>query len=247
MSFPARLGNEVAEIVDQTGPGVTGVAEGDVVIAFMTMEGYADTVIVPSDAVAAKPAAMPWQEAGVLSASGQTAYTALDELAVMPDDTVLVHAAAGGVGSYAVQIAHARGATVIGTASQPKHEYLRSLGAIAVSYGPGLAERVRAVAPSGVDAVLDGIGGDALDTSVELLGTTDRIVTIADWAGAARLGVRRIGTERSADKLTDLVRMYADELLKISVAKTFPLSRASQAHREVETGHVRGKVALTVN
>lgn len=245
LEFPARLGNEVAGIVDQTGPGVTGVAEGDEVIAFMRMQGYADTVVVPSDQVGKKPASMPWEEAGVLSVSGQTAYTALDELAVSPGDTVLVHAAAGGVGSYAVQIARERGATVIGTASERNHDYLRSLGSIPVTYGPGLADRVRTVAPNGIDAVLDAIGGEALDVSVELVGATERIVTIADWEGAARLGVRRVGTQRSVGKLADLARMYAEGRLKVSIWKAFPLARASDAHRKVETGHVRGKVVLT--
>lgn len=247
LTFPARLGNEVAGIVDRVDPGLTNLAEGDEVIAFLTMEGYADTVVVPGDQVAAKPAAMPWPEAGVLSASGQTASTALDELGVSSGETVLIHAAAGGVGSFAVQIARSRGATVIGTASQTNHDYLRALGAIPVTYGPGLADRVRAAAPSGVDAVLDAIGGEALHVSVELLGATKRIVTIADWAAAARLGVRRIGTERSVGKLIDLSRMYTDGRLKIAVAKTFALTRAADAHREVETGHVRGKVALIVS
>lgn len=247
LEFPARLGNEVAGIVDRLGPGVTDAAEGDEVIAFMKMEGYADTVIVAADQVAAKPAAMPWEQAGVLSASGQTAHTALDELAVAAGDTVLIHAAAGGVGSFAVQIAHARGATVIGTASPGNHDYLRSLGATPVTYGAGLADRVRAAAPHGVDAALDAIGGEALDISVELLASTERIVTIADWAGAARLGVRRVGTQRSASRLTELTRLYTDGLLAVSISKAFPLAEAPGAHREVETGHVRGKVLLSVN
>lgn len=246
LSFPARLGNEVAGIIDALGPDVSGAREGDEVIAFMKMAGYAETVIVAADQVAAKPVAMPWDQAGVLSASGQTACSALDELAVAPGETLLIHAAAGGVGSFAVQIARSRGAVVIGTASPRNHDYLRSLGAIPVTYGLGLAGRVREAAPQGVDAVLDAIGGEALDVSVELLGATERIVTIADWAAAARLGVRRVGTRRSADKLEGLTRLYADGLLTVPVFKAFPLAQAADAHREVETGHVRGKVVLSV-
>jgi len=212
----------------------------------MRMEGYADTVVVPSDQAGRKPATMPWEEAGVLSASGQTAWTALDELAVGPGDTLLIHAAAGGVGSFAVQVARARGATVIGTASERNHDYLRSLGATPVTYGPGLADRVRAVAVDGVDAALDAVGGEALDVSLDLIGSTDRIVTIADWANSARLGIRRVGTDRSLDKLAGLASLYQDGCLKVEVSKVFPLGKASDAHREVETGHVRGKVALMV-
>lgn len=247
LTFPARLGNEVAGVVDQVGSGVIGFAEGDEVIAFLTMAGYADVVVVLADQVGAKPPSIPWEQAGVLTASGQTAYTALDEIDIAAGDTVLIHAAAGGVGGFAVQIARIRGATVIGTASQRNHEYLRSLGAVPVAYGEGLADRVREVAPDGVDAVLDAIGGEALDVSRTLLSSPKRIVTIADWANAARLGIRRVGTQRSAEKLADLVRWYSEGRLRISVWKTFPLERAADAHREVETGHVRGKVALTVS
>jgi enoyl reductase len=243
LTFPARLGNEAAGIVDQAGEGADGFRAGDEVIAFMTMEGYADTVVVPASQVGRKPAAMPWPEAGVLTASGQTAYTALDELGVAEGETLLIHAAAGGVGSFAVQLAAARGVTVIGTASERNHEYLRSLGAIPVSYGPGLLERVREAAPAGVDAVLDAIGGAALDVSVQL---TDRIVTIADWANAERLGIRRVGTVRTAEKLGELTRLYEQGRLAVEVAATFPLERAADAHGQVEGGHVRGKVALTV-
>ena len=247
LTFPVRLGNEAAGVVDQVGAGVNGFSAGDEVVAFMTMEGYADTVVVPVDQVGHKPAGMPWEQAGVLTASGQTASSALDELAVEEGETLLVHAAAGGVGSFAVQLACARGATVIGTASERNHGYLRSLGAVPVSHGPGLADRVRAAAPGGVDVVLDAIGGEALDVSVELLGGTERIVTIADWTAPARLGVRRIGTERSVARLDDLTRLYEAGALSVPVWRAYPLDRVADAHREVETGHVRGKVVLTVD
>ncbi len=244
VAFPARLGNEVAGVVGRVGDGVTGFAVGDEVIAFLTMAGYADTVVVPADQVGRKPEKMSWAEAGVLSASGQTAATALDELGVAAGDVLLVHAAAGGVGSFAVQLAVARGATVIGTASERNHDYLRSLGVVPVTYGPGLAGRVRAVAPGGITCALDAVGGDALDVSLELLGGTERIVTIADWARSARLGIRRIGATRSVRQLNDLALRWSDGTLRIEVAAEVPLSRAAEAHRLVETGHVRGKVAL---
>jgi enoyl reductase len=246
LKLPALLGNEAAGVVDKAGPGVTGIAVGEEMIAFMTMQGYADTVVVPADQAGPKPAGMSWPEAGVLSASGQTASTALDELRIGPGDTLLIHAAAGGVGSFAVQIARARGARVIGTASERNHDYLRELGAIPVTYGPGLEDRVRDAAPDGVSAVLDAIGGEALDVSVKLMkGDTKRIVTIADWSAPARLGVQRIGTDRSVQRLAELTRLYRQEKLVIPVWRTFPLADAAAAHREVETGHVRGKVALT--
>ncbi len=247
LPLPARLGNEAAGVADKVGPDVNAITAGEEVIAFMTMMGYADTVVVPADQVGPKPAEMPWPEAGVLSASGQTASTALDELQVGAGDTLLIHAAAGGVGTFAVQLARARGATVIGTASVRNHDYLRSLGAIPVTYGPGLEERVRDAAPGGVSAVLDAIGGEALDASVKLMNDTKRIVTIADWTAPARLGVRRIGTDRSVQRLNDLTGLYRKGQLTIPVTGTFPLAEAAAAHRAVEPGHVRGKVALTVD
>lgn len=248
LQLPARLGNEAAGVVDKAGSGVTTIAAGDEVVAFMTMLGYADTLVIPIDAVGPKPAEMPWPEAGVLSASGQTASTAIDELQVGPGDTLLIHAAAGGVGSFAVQLAHARGATVIGTASERNHDYLRWLGAIPVTYGAGLENRVRDAAPHGVTAVLDAIGGEALDVSVKLMGgDTKRIITIADWSAPARLGIQRIGTDRSVRRLKELTDLYQEKKLIIPVWMTFPLADAAAAHREVQTGHVRGKVALTVD
>lgn len=246
LQLPARLGNEAAGIVDQTGPGVETCALGDEVIAFMTMAGYADTVVVPASDIGRKPSAMPWPEAGVLTASGQTADTALDELRVSAGQTLLIHAAAGGVGSFAVQIARARGLNVIGTASPGNHDYLRTLGATPVSYGPGLEDRVREVAADGVDVVLDCIGGEALDTSLKLVCDVSRIVTVADWSAPQRLGIRRVGTDRSAARLAGLVRLYEEGKLTVTVSHTFPLRRAADAHRIVETGHGHGKVALTV-
>lgn len=248
LQLPARLGNEAAGVVDKVGPGVNTITAGDEVIAFMTMLGYADTLIIPIDQVELRPAEMPWPEAGVLSASGQTAATAMDELQVGPGDTLLIHAAAGGVGSFAVQLARARGATVIGTASERNHDYLRRLGATPVTYGAGLENRVRDAAPHGVNAVLDAIGGEALDVSVKLMGgDTERIITIADWGASARLGIRRIGTDRSVRRLKELTELYQEKKLIIPVWMTFPLADAAAAHREVQTGHVRGKVALTVD
>ncbi|MEU9834106.1 NADP-dependent oxidoreductase [Streptosporangium sp. NPDC048047] len=242
--FPARLGNEVAGVVDATGPGVTGFTAGDEVIAFVDAVGYADTVIAQAASAVRKPAAMPWPEAGVLSAAGQTADTALDALGVTAGDRLLIHAAAGGVGSFATQLAVARGATVIGTASERNHAYLADLGALPVTYGPGLAGRVRRLTPEGVTAALDCVGGEANDVSVEVLGAPDRAITLVDWQAEQRIGVRRVGTDRSAARLAGLVSRYEKGELVVPVWRRFTLDEAPLAHREIETGHVRGKIAL---
>lgn len=246
VAFPARLGNEFAGVVDQVGAGVSGVTVGDEVLGWAPMTAYAEAITVGWQDIVAKPARMSWNEAGVLSASGQTADTALAELGVRAGETVLIHAAAGGVGGYAVQIARDWGATVVGTASERNHAYLRSLGAIPVTYGEGLADRIREAAPEGIDAALDGIGGDALRVSLEVVKDHSRIGTIADRRTADQLGIRWLSTQRSATRLRDLTTLYTEGGLTVTVSAAYPLAEAPAAHHEIETGHVRGKIALTV-
>ncbi|GHA77817.1 NADP-dependent oxidoreductase [Streptomyces termitum] len=247
LAFPQVLGNDFAGVVDELGEGVTGFAPGDEVLGWAVLSCYAEYLVVSADQVVAKPANMPWEEAGAFSASAQTAHTALRALEVGPGDTLLVHAAAGGVGTIAVQLAKEWGATVIGTAGERNHDYLRSLGAIPVTYGDGLADRVRALAPDGVTAALDGIGGPALDVSVELVKDRGRIGTLVDFARVEELGVRAIFSQRSAERLRELTGLYAQGRIRVEVSRVFPLAAAPEAHHEVETGHVRGKIVLAID
>ncbi|GGV12815.1 oxidoreductase [Kitasatospora herbaricolor] len=245
VELPVVLGNEFAGVVDRLGAGSSGWEVGDEVLGFRLLGSHAEYVTVDSSQLVAKPAGMPWEHAGSLSASGQTAHVALGGLKVGAGDTVLVHGAAGGVGTVAVQLARAWGATVIGTASERNHAYLRELGAVPVTYGPGLADRVRALAPQGVDAALDAAGHGALDASVELVADRARIGTITDFQGAQRLGVQFLRGPRSAARLAELTDLWAAGGLRLEIAETFPLERAAEAHRLVAGGHVRGKVVLT--
>lgn len=244
--FPQRLGNEFAGVVDALGEGVTAWSMGDEVLGWAMLASYAEHVVVGPEDVVPKPVGMPWPEAGALSASGQTAAAALEELRVGAGDTVLIHGAAGGVGTFAVQLAAASGATVIGTASERNHEHLRSLGAIPVIYGEALAARVRALAPNGVDVALDLSGTvEALRASLELVGDTRRIGTTAFQSAAAELGIRRLSTERSAARLRALTDLYATGRLRIVVRHAYALAEAAEAHRQMETGHGYGKIVLT--
>jgi enoyl reductase len=243
---PRTLGNEFAGVVDAVGAGVEGFAAGDEVIGFASAAAYTESLVVPADQLTAKPAGLDWALAGGVSAVGQTAYNSLAELKVAAGETLLVHAAAGGVGTIAVQLAKQLGATVIGTASERNHDYLRSLGAIPVSYGPGLAERVRELAPNGVDVAFDCIGGEAIAVSVALVADRDRIGTIVDQRLAEEYGIRRLRGTRSAETLRLIAEQVADGRLVLPLANSYPLGEAAAAHREVETGHVRGKVVLTV-
>ncbi|MEN3535271.1 NADP-dependent oxidoreductase [Microbispora sp. ZYX-F-249] len=244
-TFPQRLGNEFAGVVDAVGEGVTGVAVGDEVLGWAMLASYAEHVVVPPDQVAPKPASMPWPEAGVLSASGQTADTALEKLRVGAGDTVLVHAAAGGVGTFAVQIARALGATVVGTASERNHSHLRDLGVIPVAYGEGLAERVRAAAPDGVHAALDAAGTvEALEVSAALVADRTRVGTIAYQPAADRIGVQRLGAERSTARLGGLTALYEKGDLKVRIQEAIPVEEAARAHTLIESGHTTGKLVL---
>ena len=247
-TFPQRLGNELAGTIDAIGAGVSDWSVGDEVLGWAVLASYADHAVVGRDQLVAKPTEMPWAEAGAFSASGQTAATALRELGVGAGDTLLIHAAAGGVGSVAVQIARSRGATVVGTASPRNHDFLRELGAVPVAYGDGVADRIRAAAPDSVDAALDAVGTEeALRTSVELVADPSRVGTIAFSPLAQQLGVRRLTTERSVAQLGELVDLYRRGELHVVADRVFPLSAAAEAHREVEKGHGRGKVVLTMD
>ncbi|RCW45432.1 NADP-dependent oxidoreductase [Paenibacillus prosopidis] len=246
ITFPHVTGGEFAGVIDQIGEGVTYFAVGAEVLGFRLQFTYAEYVVVPVNQIVAKPDTMPWEVAGGLSGAGQTAHTAMAELRVGKGDTVLINGAAGGVGTVAVQVARARGAAVIGTASEANQEYLRSLGAIPVIYGAGLIDRVRALAPNGVDAALDAAGEEGLRVAAELVKDKDRVGTIVAFQLTEELGVRWIRSNRSASRLAELVQLYSEGKLRIHIRNTYPLSQASAAHREVETGHGRGKVVLMI-
>ncbi|MGW5681410.1 NADP-dependent oxidoreductase [Nonomuraea sp. NPDC003754] len=242
--LPRVPGNEFAGVVDQVGVDVTGFAEGDEVLGFSLLNSYAEYIVVGADQVAHKPAEVPWAVAGSLTAGVQTAELALDVLDLREGKTLLVHGASGSVGTAAVQIARRRGVTVIGTGREENHAYLRSLGAIPVAYGEGLADRVRALGQ--VDAVLDGAGGHALEVSLELVKDRARIVTLVEHGKAAELGVQLVKAGRTAERLGRYAELIAKGGFSWLVRRTFPLGRAADAHREIESGHGRGKLVIEI-
>jgi NADPH:quinone reductase-like Zn-dependent oxidoreductase len=247
VELPLILGQDFAGTVDQVGEGVSGLTVGSDVLGFRTFGCHAEYLVVPANQAVKKPSEMPWAVAGAFPGGAQTAHTTLQSLNVGGGDVVLIHAAAGAVGTVAVQLARLVGATVIGTASERNHDYLRSLGAIPITYGDGLVERVRALVPGGVDAVVDTMGGDTLLASLELVKDRDRIGSIVDPPTAVRLGVRAVRSDRSATRLTELLEFYRRGDLRVTIWKTFPLEAVADAHREVETRHRRGKIVLIVD
>ncbi|MFI2352419.1 NADP-dependent oxidoreductase [Streptomyces sp. NPDC019443] len=249
--FPVIPGWDVAGVVEEAGVGVTEFARGDEVIGyvredFVSRGTFAEYVAAPIRTLARKPANLTFEEAAGIPLAGLTAYQSLTrDLNVARGDTVLVHAAAGGVGSLAVQIARALGARVIGTAREHNHNYLRGLGAEPVAYGEGLTDRVNALAPHGVDAVLDLIGGEALKISPGLLAEGGRLASVADGA-VLGLGGRYVFVRPDTQDLEALTVLAERGQLSVEVAATFPLEQAADAQRRNREGHTRGKVIVTV-
>ena len=243
--LPVIPGFEVAGVVDALGEGVTDMRVGDEVVGWSDTGAYAQYALAST--LAPKPANLDWQRAVALPVAGETAERVLKQLGVARGETVLIHGASGAVGTVAVQLAVARGACVIGTAGADNQDYVASLGATPTVYGDGLVERVRALAPDGIDAVLDVAGKGALEDSITLRGGTDRIVTLADFS-ADRLGVTfsKGGGERSADRLAAMAQDAATGTLVVTVTP-YPLAQAATAQQVSDSGHVRGKLALTID
>jgi NADPH:quinone reductase len=256
-ALPKRVGSEAAGVVTAVGPDAVGahvpVSVGDEVVAYPAPGAYAAELVVPASSVVGKPAEVSWEVAGGLLLTGVTAEHALQTVGVAAGDTVLIHGAAGGVGLVAVQRAVARGATVIATAGVSRSELLRKLGATPTTYGDGLADRVRDLAPEGVDAALDLVGTDeAVDASLELVADRARIVSIAAFGRAGKDGIKLIGGGPGADPGTEirraarpvLLQAVADGSLTIIVARSYPLEQAAAANRESKAGHTSGKIVL---
>jgi len=246
--LPQTMGYEAAGVVDELGQGVTDVAIGDRVFG-LSAEGAAQAELAVLSYYAPIPPSLGYDGAAALPAAIETATRALDQLGAGSGSTLLINGASGSVGSAAVQLAVARGARVIGTASLANHDYLRSLGAEPTAYGEGLVERVREIAPDGVDVALDAAGGGALPALVELTGSPDRVITIADYAGTQATGVKfsgGMGTDRSVHALRDIGALIEAGQFSLPVAQTFPLEQIAEAHRLSETGHVRGKLILVL-
>jgi len=241
---------DVAGVVESVGIDTPEFAVGDEVVAYARKDVVrggtaAELVTMSVRGVARKPAALTWDQAGGLPLAGLTALQTLDRVGLSRGETVLVHGGAGGVGSLAVQIAHARGATVIATASAHNHDFLRGLGVDhPVQYGDGLADRVRALAPDGVDVVVDYVG-DVLETTLAVLRTGGRHASIAD-ASVLGAGGTWCWVRPDAAGLTTLGELADRGVLTVEVAEVFPLERLADAFTLSQRGHTRGKIVIHV-
>jgi NADPH:quinone reductase-like Zn-dependent oxidoreductase len=240
--LPAIVGLEAAGVVDEVGEGVEAVSVGDEVFGLGTSTAAEFAVL---DHFAHKPAALNWEQAGGLPVAAETALRALEIIKPSAGQTLLLDGAAGGVGSAAAQFARAAGVNVIGTASESNHEYLRSLGVEPTTYGPGLAERVAALTPNPVDVALDTAGKGSLRELVQITGSADNVVTIADFT-AAEQGVRSTSESSAFHALPKAGSLVDEGKFVVRIDSLFPLSDAAKAHERSEAGHLSGKIVLTV-
>ncbi|MFJ6567646.1 NADP-dependent oxidoreductase [Streptomyces sp. NPDC091292] len=244
--LPQVFGNEVAGVVATVGEGVLGFAVGDAVFGNPLTGGYAEYTLLAAAVAAHKPDDLSFTVAATLPVAAATAYDGVRQLGLAPGATLLVTGVGGGVGAAAAQIARAEGVRVVGVASAGKKEFVESLGAVPVASGPGFADRVRAVAPDGADALFDLVGGDVLREAASLVADPSKVITAADAGTATELGgaaVDRARTSAVLDAVADLARKGT---LDPHVSRTFPLEQAGDALRAVEDGHAQGKIVIEV-
>jgi NADPH:quinone reductase-like Zn-dependent oxidoreductase len=246
--FPVIPGWDVAGVVERVGTGVNEFAPGDEVIGYLRQEilhhgAYAELVSAPVETLARKPHTASWPEAAGLPLAGLTAYRAIIQtLDVAPGETLLIHGAAGGVGAVAAQLAVARQARVIGVASAGHHAFLRSIGVLPVARGEGIVGCVQALAPDGVDAVLDCVGKGVLHATAEVRSSRTRACSIADGGP----GITTVFVRSDSAILTRLVEMVDAGELRVPIAATYPLAQAAAAQAALKQSHSPGKIVLVV-
>jgi NADPH:quinone reductase-like Zn-dependent oxidoreductase len=246
-TFPSGQGSDLAGVVEAVGEGASGFRAGDEVIGFTdSRASQAELVVIEAENATRRPAEVPWEVAGALFVAGATAWAAVRAVDLSAGDTVVVSGAAGGVGSLAVQLARRSGATVIGLASEHNHEWLRGHGVIPVTYGDGVADRVRAAAAGGVDAFIDTVGSGYVELALQLGVAAERIDTIADFAAVAKHGVKAEGNAAgaSAQTMAALAALVEEGALEVPIAATYPLDQVREAYTELERNHTRGKIVL---
>jgi NADPH:quinone reductase len=246
-TFPSGEGSDLAGLVTAVGDGVTEFSVGDEVLGWSERRSsHAEYVAVPADQLIRKAAGLSWPVAGAMYVVAVTAYAAVRAVSAGPGDTVVVSAAAGGVGTVVVQLLKIRGASVIGIASAANHAWLTAHGVTPVSYGDGLAGRLRAAAPDGIDAFIDLFGPDYVRLAVDLDVPRDRIETIIAFAAAQEYGIKAEGSSDASttDVLAEMTDLVASGQIEIPIAASYSLDEVQQAYTELEQRHTRGKIVL---
>lgn len=249
--LPAVPGWDVAGVVEKPGLDTPEFKEGDEILAYARPDiahhgTVAEYVGVTVRTATLKPAGLSFEDAAALPLAGLTALQSIERAGIGAGDTVLIHGASGGVGSFGVQLARLRGARVIGTASTGNHDYLRSLGAEPITYGYALVAEARALAPEGFDVIVDYAGGNSLDSTPELLRDGGRVISVADSRAATEFGGHYAWVRPDPAQLAELARLAAEGKLRVERASTYALEDAIDAYRELEQGHTRGKIVIRV-
>jgi NADPH:quinone reductase-like Zn-dependent oxidoreductase len=251
-ALPAVPGWDVAGIVEKPGLDTPEFQEGDAILAYARTDvvrggTLAEYVAVPVRTATRKPEALSFEDAAAIPLTGLTALQSVERSGLGEGDTVLIHGAAGGVGSFAVQLAVRAGARVIGTASPANHDYLRELGAEPVAYGDGLVDAARALVPDGYDVILDFAGGDSLDSTGALRRDGGHVVSIADPRARTDFGGDYVWVRPNPEQLAHLAELAAAGELRVERSATFTLDDAADAYRSLEEGHTRGKIVVRVD
>jgi NADPH:quinone reductase-like Zn-dependent oxidoreductase len=244
LALPAGTGRDASGIVDEIGDGVSDVEIGDAVFGSGSAT-YAEYAVLES--WARKPDSLSFEEAAGLPVPAETAIRIIDQIGVQPGQTLLISGAAGGVGSAAIQIAKDRGIEVIGTASPGNQDYLTSLGATPTTYGPGLIDRVRELAPGGIDAALDVAGSGVIPELIELTGDPSKVVSIADFTAPDYGAQVSVTPADQAAAFTEAARLAEQGRLFIPVQQTYTLDHAADAHTASAEGHVTGRLIVTLS
>lgn len=245
LELPAIPGRDAAGVVDEIGDGVQGVSIGDRVFGLGGVTGATAELVILS-AWAHAPDTWNDEQAAGAGLASVTAMRGLNALGSLAGRTLLVEGAAGGVGSAAVEIAVAQGATVIGTASERNHEFLTALGAVPTTYGPGLAQRLSGLAPRGVDTALDTAASGSLDDLVAITGDPKRVATVADHAGGQRLGTHVVNAENDSTLLSAAAELGRQGRYTPRIEQAYPLERIADAHAHAERGRTRGKIVICI-
>lgn len=246
-TFPCGEGSDLAGIVEALGPRASGFAVGDAVCGWIDARAsHAEFVAVPVAHLTAKPGNVSWEVAGSLSVAAMAGYACVQAVAPRPGEVVVVSGAAGGVGSFAVQLAVRSGATVIGLASERNHPWLRERGVLPVAYGEGQADRILRAAGRAPDAFIDTFGRGYVDLAIELGVPAKRINTIIDFDAVQRLGVNAQGTGAvaSLEVFNTIVGLVADGSLEVPIARRFPLDDVRGAYEQLAQRKTHGKIVL---
>ncbi len=246
-TFPSGEGSDLAGIVKEVGIDVTGFASGDEVLGWSwDRSSQAEICVVPADQLISKPPDLSWEAAGSLYVVGVTAFAAVRAVDVKEGDTVVVSAAAGGVGTVTVQLLRVKGAKVVGLASEDHHDWLRAKGVTPVAYGEGVMQRILEATPDGIDAFIDLYGPEYVELAVELDVPPEKIETIIAYEKAQEVGAKIEGSAdaTSPEILGEMAELVAAGRIEIPVAATYPLDEVREAFEQLEDRHTLGKIVL---